>query len=148
MTRIHISFTTGDLAATTAFYAALFDAAPDKERDGYARFQPDGVPITLSLMPGPVDTLDSDSHFGIKLQNQGEVAAAQARLRTLGLEQLVEDNVTCCWAVQDKVWVTDPDGRPWEVYVVTDDLPAKARDEDLACCGPEVSNNAQASCCP
>lgn len=137
MTRIHVSLQTADLDAAKTFYTALFGVGPDKVRDDYARFQPDEVPIALALMPGT--PTPGAHHFGVKLADQGAVAAAAARLADR--VQSSEEGATCCWAVQDKIWLTDPDGRAWEVYTVTDDGPVVAKSEASTCCVDD------ASCC-
>ena len=142
MTRVHMSFMTADLAATTRFYSALFGAGPDKVRDDYARFQPDGVPITLSVMPGA--PVAETNHYGVKLQSTDEVRSARERLVDAGLATREEEATTCCYAVQDKIWVNDPDGRAWEVYVVTDDLGATRKSEDSSCC---ATDDSPSSCC-
>lgn len=132
MTRIHLSLQTRDLDATRAFYTALFGQEPDKVRANYVRFQPDSAPIALALMPG--EPAKGPHHLGLKLQEPHETKAAWARLVEAGLEVRTEEAVTCCWSVQNKAWVSDPDGRPWEVYTVTEDEPAVERDEPTACC--------------
>lgn len=119
MTRIHLSFPTRDLQASVRFYEVLFDVGPDKVHDDHVRFQPAEVPIALALMPGAPVT--SGEHLGVKLTSTEQVQAAIARFREAGVEHRVEDATTCCYAGMDRVWVADPDGRPWEVYVVTDD---------------------------
>jgi catechol 2,3-dioxygenase-like lactoylglutathione lyase family enzyme len=132
MTRVHIALQTTDLAATTAFYTALLGESPDKERPDYARFQPTSAPITLALstgtpQPGP-------HHLGLKLPAAADTRAAWQRLVEAGLEVRTEHEVTCCWAVQDKAWATDPDGRAWEVYTVVDDLPLVPAADTEGCC--------------
>lgn len=143
MTRVHVSFETADLARATRFYTELFGVGPDKTRDDYARFQPDGVPVCLSLVPG-TPTVGA-SHFGIKLGSTGEVTQARTRLERAGIVRAVEEATTCCYAVQDKVWATDPDGRAWEVYTVTDDLGATLKSDTGACCATDASP--RAACC-
>lgn len=143
MTRIHLSLHTADLAAATRFYTELFGAGPDKVREDYARFQPAQAPIALALSPGEPDA--GAHHFGLKLAEPASVAEARARLEAAGLVRAVEDGVTCCYAVQDKFWLTDPDGRAWEVYAVTDDLAPVAKDPESSCCATE--SQPTPSCC-
>lgn len=132
MTRIHLSFRTHDLQAAVGFYTTLFGAPPDKVRDGYARFQPGDVPVSLALMPG--EPAPATDHLGVKLGAAGDTRAAWQRLVDAGLDVRTELETTCCWAVQNKAWVEDPDGREWEIYTVTDDQPATEREEGTACC--------------
>ncbi len=132
MTRIHISLQTADLPLAVAFYEALFGEAPDKREHDYARFQPTAAPITLALMPGT--PAPGPHHLGLKLATPDEARGAWARLAAAGLEVRTEEDVSCCWSVQDKAWVKDPDGRPWEIYTVTDDTPAPPDGRPSACC--------------
>lgn len=132
MTRIHLSLQTTDLPGSIAFYTALFGDAPDKVRDDYARFQPPGAPIALSLMPGVPQP--GPHHLGLKLGEVSQTRDAWSRLVDAGLAVRTEEEVTCCWAVQNKAWVLDPDGRAWEIYTVTDDAPATRDGTATACC--------------
>jgi catechol 2,3-dioxygenase-like lactoylglutathione lyase family enzyme len=129
MTRVHLSITTPDLEATTAFYTKLL-GEPDKVRPGYVRFAPDQVPILLSLMPGE----PSVHHLGVRMDEVSQTKEAWNRLVASGLQPTTEQEVTCCWATQNKAWITDPDGRSWELYTVTDDAPGQAQDRPTACC--------------
>jgi lactoylglutathione lyase len=92
-------------------------------REGYANFAVTGPPLKLVLIenPGQGGTLN---HLGVEVEHTDQVAQAIGRLRDEGLETLVEDQTTCCFAVQDKVWVNGPDGEPWEVYTVLADAEA------------------------
>ena len=137
MTRIHVSFPTAHLAASTAFYTTLFGEAPDKVRSDYARFQPRHAPITLSLLPGSVTA--EGNHYGLKLPDRAAVQQVAQRLTDGGIATREEANTSCCYAVQDKVWATDPDGRAWEIYVVTDDLAPSLADEGGTCCTPQTT---------
>jgi catechol 2,3-dioxygenase-like lactoylglutathione lyase family enzyme len=129
MTRIHLSMTTPDLAATTAFYTQLF-GEPDKVRPGYVRFAPAEAPILLSLMEGEA----SVHHLGVRMDDVKATKAAWQRLTSAGLSPTTEQDVNCCFAVQNKAWVSDPDGRDWELYTVTDDNPVQADANPTACC--------------
>lgn len=134
MTHLHISFTTPDLAATARFYETLFDLAPDKQEPEYVRFTVAEPPLVLSLRTGPAAPLGHGvDHLGLRLDDTAAVQAAHARLRAAGLAQDLEESVRCCYAVQDKTWVQDPDGRPWEVYAVLADDTVLI-DPATACC--------------
>lgn len=119
--RLHLNLKTRDLDRSRAFYTALFGADPDKVRDDYLRFQPEDVPVTLALMPGEPGTDGSVDHLGLRWGDTAEAQAAWERVRNAGLTPREEREVSCCHAVQDKAWVVDPDGRPWELYAVTDE---------------------------
>lgn len=143
MTRVHLSFPTRDLDAAVRFYEVLFAEAPDKVHADHVRFQPAQVPVALALMPG--EPVLSGEHLGVKLQDRDAVQRAVARFRDAAIPHRVEDATTCCYAGMDRVWVADPDGRPWEVYVVTDDAPD--HDERNGCCEVEGADPSASSCC-
>jgi catechol 2,3-dioxygenase-like lactoylglutathione lyase family enzyme len=115
--RIHVSLRTADLDAAVAFYTRLLGEGPDKVRDGYARFRPAHTPLLLALMEGEPGV----DHFGLRLPDGADTQAEFGRLELDGAE-----GVVCCHARKDEAWLRDPDGRPWEVYAVTDESPEVA----------------------
>ncbi len=123
--RLQLALDVDDLAAAVDFYAKMFGTPPAKVRPGYANFAIADPPLKLVLFEGAGEP-GSLNHLGIEVDTTAEVAAAQARLAGDDLATTTEENVTCCFAVQDKVWVDGPDGRPWEVYTVLADAPATA----------------------
>jgi len=149
MSRVQLALNVADVDRAVEFYSRLFGVGPAKRRPGYANFAVAEPPLKLVLIenPGGVGRIN---HLGVEVESTGEVSAAQRRLAGEGLDTEVEDGVTCCYAVQDKVWVTDPDGAPWEVYTVLDDAP-QACAEESACCAATVASAAPApgaeSCC-
>jgi catechol 2,3-dioxygenase-like lactoylglutathione lyase family enzyme len=121
-TRIHISLDVADLGSSVAFYRALFEREPSKERPGYARFEIDDPPVNLALNEvGGAPPAPRLSHLGIQVQRADDVSEESSRLADAGLRPATEKDVTCCHAVQDKAWVADPDGVRWEVFAVLDD---------------------------
>jgi catechol 2,3-dioxygenase-like lactoylglutathione lyase family enzyme len=121
MARVQLALNVSDLEAAVGFYTKLFATEPAKRRPGYANFAIADPPLKLVLFEnadGPGGTLN---HLGIEVSGTDEVAQATGRLSDSGLETATEDGVSCCYAVQDKVWVDDPDGAPWEVYTVLAD---------------------------
>jgi catechol 2,3-dioxygenase-like lactoylglutathione lyase family enzyme len=148
--RIHISLDVQNLEQSVAFYRTLFDAEPTKLRDDYAKFEPaePAVNLALNLTPNAPKKDSRVSHFGIQVDSKSAVSSANARLAAAGLTTAPEDEVTCCYAVQDKVWVVDPDGNPWEMFVVTQaDSPVhsdrKPSSPSMACCPTDASTG----CC-
>jgi catechol 2,3-dioxygenase-like lactoylglutathione lyase family enzyme len=129
MSRVQLALNVSDLDAAVAFYSKLFATEPAKLRPGYANFAIAEPPLKLVLVEnvGAGGTLN---HLGVEVEDTGRVAAAQRRLAAEGLPTATEDNVDCCYARQDKVWVDDPDGAPWEVYTVLADTGLAAN-----CCG-------------
>ena len=91
-------------------------------RPGYANFVVDAPPLKLVLVEGHGEP-GTLNHLGVEVASTAEVGAAQRQLAELGLATATEDQVECCYAVQDKVWVDAPDGEPWEIYTVLADAP-------------------------
>jgi len=119
--RPHIALATRDIDRAVEFYTQLFGQAPTKRRSDYAKFEVHEPPINLSLNLAPeVVEPRFPAHFGIQVKSTAEVLAARVRMMSAGHAVRDEEAVTCCYAVQDKVWITDPDGHPWEIFVVTE----------------------------
>lgn len=138
MARVQLALNVSDVDAAVAFYSKLFDTEPAKRREGYASFAVDAPPLKLVLIENPADA-GSLNHLGVEVASTEEVTAAQARLAGQGLDTVTEEHVACCYALQDKVWVDDPDGAPWEIYTVLADSDAPAvalRTVDV--CGPDA----------
>ncbi|MDQ3896472.1 MAG: VOC family protein [Actinomycetota bacterium] len=120
MSRVQLAINVGDLESAVAFYSKLLRMEPSKRRPGYANFAVDSPPLKLVLIEGEGEP-GSLNHLGIEVDSSCEVSGTASRFDALGLDTLVEDQVPCCYALQDKVWVTDPDGARWEVYTVLDE---------------------------
>jgi catechol 2,3-dioxygenase-like lactoylglutathione lyase family enzyme len=138
VSRVQLALNVADLDAALRFYSKLFATEPTKVRPGYANFAIADPPLKLVLIEGqgPGGTLN---HLGVEVASSEDVGATQRRLAADGLSTVVEDEVTCCYAVQDKVWVNGSDQEPWEIYTVLADaeMPAGELDApDAACCGP------------
>lgn len=147
--RVQLAINVGDLEASVAFYSALFKTEPHKRRPGYANFAIDEPPLKLVLIEAEDrghGVQGALNHVGIEVFDGGQVEEAAQRLTQAGLVTFDERDTTCCFALQDKVWVHDPAGVPWEVYVVKDDDPADAEPAhsvlafidggDSSCCAP------------
>ena len=131
MSRVQLALNVSDLGAAIDFYSKLFDAEPAKVRPGYANFAIAEPPLKLVLIEdasargsGVAGALN---HLGVEVASPDEVVQATRRLSAEGLATELEEETTCCYAVQDKVWVSDPDGAPWEVYTVLADAPGRPR---------------------
>jgi catechol 2,3-dioxygenase-like lactoylglutathione lyase family enzyme len=119
----HLAITVSDVDRSTPFYRALLDAEPAKQRPGYVKFEPDDPALVLALIQGERDEgLGAFNHGGIKVSSTDEVLATKLRLKQAGLATFDEMDTECCYARQDKIWVTDPDGTPWEVFTVLEDI--------------------------
>lgn len=121
MSRAQLALRVPDLEAAVDFYSRLFDAAPAKRRPGYANFAITEPPLKLVLLEGRPGEDTRMDHLGVEVESTDLVTAAHRRLADVGLATRAEDQITCCYAVQDKVWVTGPGNEPWEVYTVTGD---------------------------
>jgi catechol 2,3-dioxygenase-like lactoylglutathione lyase family enzyme len=121
MSRIQLALRVGDLDGAIAFYSKLFGAEPAKLRPGYANFALAEPPLKLVLLEGEPGQDTVMDHLGVEVESTEQVARATERLEALGLFTEVEEDTTCCYARQDKVWVHGPGREPWEVYVVKAD---------------------------
>lgn len=128
--KTHISLHARDLAKSVRFYATLLDVAPAKHYDDYALFIADDPGLELALNVSPNAIAAPDTHYGIVVASNDAVDGAIERLRTAGYDVDVEIEETCCYAKQNKVWASDPDGRRWETYVVLDEVAP----DDVSCC--------------
>ena len=136
MSRVQLALRVADLDAAVDFYSRLFSAEPAKRRPGYANFAIAEPPLKLVLLEGEAGVPTALDHLGVEVPTTDEVSAATRRLAGEGLATSVQDNVTCCYAVQDKVWVNGPGGEAWEVYTVLADAPAQesACPPESGCC--------------
>jgi catechol 2,3-dioxygenase-like lactoylglutathione lyase family enzyme len=140
MSRVQLALNVSDLDAAVDFYSKLFATQPAKLRPGYANFAIDEPALKLVLIEGHGEP-GTLNHLGVEVESTDQVGAAQSRLVREGLATATEDNVSCCYAVQDKVWVDGPDREPWEIYTVLGDVemaPGELRTvapgEESMCC--------------
>ncbi|WKX22435.1 ArsI/CadI family heavy metal resistance metalloenzyme [Streptomyces sp. HUAS CX7] len=137
MSRVQLALRVPDLNASIAFYSKLFGTEPAKLRDGYANFAIAEPPLKLVLIEGAEDEATRMDHLGVEVDSTDAVHAATTRLSEAGLATDVENDTTCCYALQDKVWVHGPSQEPWEVYVVKADADSLAKQQGSTCCtGP------------
>lgn len=147
MSRVQLALNVNDIDEAIDFYSKLFATEPAKVRPGYANFAIAEPPLKLVLIENPGQG-GSLNHLGVEVESTEQVTAAQARLAGEGLATATEDEVTCCFAVQDKVWVDDPAGAPWEIYTVLADAETPAGQlrtvdpEGNAVCGPGACGTA------
>jgi catechol 2,3-dioxygenase-like lactoylglutathione lyase family enzyme len=147
MARVQLALNVSDLDQAVDFYSKLFGATPAKVRPGYANFAIADPPLKLVLIesterrePGVGGALN---HLGVEVGSAGEVGEASRRFESEGLQPADQHATTCCYAVQDKVWVADPDGAAWEIYTVLADAPAESGlAGDGTCCGETNSASA------
>jgi catechol 2,3-dioxygenase-like lactoylglutathione lyase family enzyme len=136
MSRVQLALRVADLEKSIAFYSTLFGAEPAKRRPGYATFAIAEPPLKLVLLEGEPEQATRLDHLGVEVEDTGQVSAATTRLAEAGLATRVQESTTCCYAVQDKVWVTGPGAEPWEIYTVLADAAemSPAPTPEAACC--------------
>lgn len=127
--RLHISLNVSELRQSVEFYRVFFGVNPVKVRTGYAKFEvrEPALNFTLNEFPGNVGV---EGHLGVQLKNTSFIREAFGRFKAQGFNLIEEDGVGCCYAVQSKFWVADPDGYRWEMFVTTE------RDSEEGC-GPD-----------
>ncbi len=136
----HVSLNVSNIDASVAFYERAFGVSASKRREGYAKFDLQEPSLNLTMVQAPRTGLNA-SHFGVQVASTEDVLAAKARFEAAGLSTRSEENTSCCYAVQDKVWVEDPDGNAWEVFVV------KADTESFSDTPDAPAANSSRSCC-
>jgi catechol 2,3-dioxygenase-like lactoylglutathione lyase family enzyme len=115
--RPHLALTVSDVERSIPFYEALFGIEPTKVRPGYAKFEVADPALNFTLNEGERDeSLGAFNHAGIQVASTEDVLMAKLRLQKAGLATFDEMDTTCCYAKQDKIWVHDPDGTPWELF--------------------------------
>ncbi|TLG17701.1 glyoxalase/bleomycin resistance/dioxygenase family protein [Nocardia cyriacigeorgica] len=151
MSRIQLALNVDDLEASVQFYSTLFGTDPAKRKPGYANFAITEPPLKLVLIENPGHG-GSVNHLGVEVESTETVHSEITRLTEAGLFTEEEMNTTCCFATQDKVWVTAPDKERWEVYTVLADsetfgkAPELPTDDEARCCGTTAAE-ADAACC-
>ncbi|BAU65845.1 hypothetical protein STA3757_32380 [Stanieria sp. NIES-3757] len=139
MSRIQLALNVSNIDESVAFYSQLFGVEPAKRRPGYANFAVAEPPLKLVLIEN-APKAGTLNHLGVEVETSAEVTAAEHRLQDKGLKTKTEKQVSCCYAVQDKFWVSGPDNSPWEIYTVLDDS------STFGCTQPHESTSICASC--
>ncbi|MEU0925795.1 ArsI/CadI family heavy metal resistance metalloenzyme [Streptomyces malaysiensis] len=138
MSRVQLALNVPDLDASVVFYTKLFGVEPAKRRPGYANFAIAEPPLKLVLIEGDAEQETRLDHLGVEVDSTDQVDAATGRLEDAGLATFEENDTSCCYALQDKVWVHGPGKEPWEVYVVKGDADrmggSAALESGDACC--------------
>jgi catechol-2,3-dioxygenase len=119
--KAHISLNVRNIGQSVEFYKKMLGIEPSKVRSGYAKFDVRNPPLNLALNEIPFNERGALSHMGIQVSSTADVLAMRERWAGAGLTTRDEMQTSCCYAVQDKTWVSDPDGNEWEVFVVLED---------------------------
>jgi catechol 2,3-dioxygenase-like lactoylglutathione lyase family enzyme len=144
MSRLQLALNVDDLTEAISFYSTLFNTEPAKVKPGYANFAVAEPPLKLVLIENPGKG-GSLNHLGVEVDSSETVHSEIARLAGAGLFTEEEMNTTCCFATQDKVWVTAPDDEKWEVYTKLADAETfgasdpSQPDADVCDCGPKAA---------
>lgn len=130
----HVSLNVSNVERSVAFYEKAFGVKATKRRPGYAKFDLSEPSLNLTMNEAPRTGVNA-SHFGVQVASTDDVVEAKTRFEAAGLPTFTEEDTACCYAVQDKVWIEDPDGNSWEVFVVKADAPVMKADAS-SCCAP------------
>ncbi|MBM4132559.1 MAG: glyoxalase/bleomycin resistance/dioxygenase family protein [Nitrospira sp.] len=144
--RPHLSLDVRNVSVSVAFYEKVFGLAPQKQTEDYAKFDLTEPSLNLSLV-STAAAISRVNHLGIEVESADQIAAWKQRLQDNGLLETVEDDIACCFARQDKLWFTDPDGNAWEVFTVLEQLPVSDPLKGTGCCVPKRQDSVQAATC-
>jgi catechol 2,3-dioxygenase-like lactoylglutathione lyase family enzyme len=140
--RMHVSYYVNNLATTVNFYNTFFGKAADKIKKGYAKYVLEKPSLIISFIENPEKVQSQFGHLGFQVETLEEMNERMAVAKQQGIVSLEETGTNCCYAKQDKFWVTDPDGYQWEVYYFHEDAefndPHYAMEEATACCSPAM----------
>jgi predicted enzyme related to lactoylglutathione lyase len=136
----HLAINVKDVGASIEFYKKMFGIEPSKVRTGYAKFDVQQPALNFTLNQVPFSERGALSHLGIQVAATDDVTAVRDQWQERGLSPREEMQTSCCYALQDKAWVIDPDGNEWEVFTVLQDNLPEAKSNDATCCTPAFTN--------
>lgn len=146
--KAHLAINVRNTEQSIEFYQKMFGIEPSKVRTGYAKFDVENPPLNFTVNQVPFDSPGALSHLGIQVASTDDVIAMRDRWQAIGLSTREEMDTSCCYAVQDKAWVRDPDGNEWEVFVVKEDnLPEATGNKDAGTCCPTTEGSTASACC-
>ncbi|MFC4769527.1 ArsI/CadI family heavy metal resistance metalloenzyme [Effusibacillus consociatus] len=140
--RMHVAVNVTNLEANLKFYRAFFGAEPTKVKGNYAKFELNNPPLHFSMNVRAYEKNGVLNHMGFQVENTEAVLAVKERLQQAGLMPLDEMGTTCCYAVQDKIWVHDPEGNAWEIFYTKEDSEFESAGDPAVqgvCCAPSPS---------
>ena len=152
--KAHFAMNVNNVENSIDFYKKMLGIEPSKVRTGYAKFDVENPPLNLTLNQNLVSGPGALSHMGIQVATTADVFALQEQWEERGLAPREEMQTICCYALQDKAWVSDPDGNEWEVFAVLEDNLSEEtkRDDSASCCAPTLiatgkSQEVRSTCC-
>jgi catechol 2,3-dioxygenase-like lactoylglutathione lyase family enzyme len=144
--RPHISLDVQNVLASVEFYQKVFGVAPQKQTADYAKFDLTAPALNLSLVSS-TGRVSAVNHLGIEVESVDDIARWKQQLIEQGILEKVEEDIQCCFARQDKLWFTDPDGNPWEVFTVHEQLAVSGTLKSTGCCVPKSSGASEPAAC-
>ena len=144
--RPHLSLDVRNVPASVEFYQKVFGVAPQKQTTDYAKFDLREPALNLSLIStsGRVSVVN---HLGIEVESADDIARWKQQLVEQGILEKIEEGIECCFARQDKLWFTDPDGNPWEVFTVHEQLAVTGTLKNTGCCVPNGKGASEPATC-
>jgi catechol 2,3-dioxygenase-like lactoylglutathione lyase family enzyme len=144
--RPHLSLDVRNVPAAVAFYEKVFGVAPQKQTVDYAKFDLTAPAMNFSLV-STTGAISRVNHLGIEVESSDQIEAWKRRLQQQGILEKVEENTACCFARQDKLWFTDPDGNAWEVFTVHEQMPVTGPLAQTGCCVPKSTGAHEPATC-
>ena len=144
--RPHISLDVRDVSKSVTFYGKVFGVKPQKQTADYAKFDLKTPALNLSLVSS-TGTVSAVDHLGIEVETIEEIVEWKARLGREGILERVDDNIVCCFARQDKLWFTDPDGNAWEIFTIHEQLEVTEELSQTGCCVPKKAGAHEPTAC-
>lgn len=144
--KTHVALRVADIEKSVAFYQAMFGVAPVKHKVGYAKFDLENPALNLTMnLSDRIEPHGVLSHLGVQVDSTEAVKQAIDLFKATGLATFEEQDTDCCYALQDKVWVTDPDGNRWEIFVVK--VADTAPEQNIDSCGTQSQGQPVKTCC-
>jgi extradiol dioxygenase family protein len=143
--RPHLSLDVRNVLASVEFYQKVFGIAPQKQTSDYAKFDLTRPALNLSLVSS-TGRVSAVNHLGIEVESVEDITAWKERLQRARVIDRVEENIACCFARQDKVWFSDPDGNAWEVFIVHEQLSVTGPVSSTGCCAPSGTTGQSQTC--
>ena len=131
--RPHLSLDVRNVSASVEFYQKVFGVTPQKQTTDYAKFDLTAPALNLALVAS-IGRVSAVNHLGIEVESVDDIARWKQQLVEQGILEKVEEGVECCFARQDKLWFTDPDGNPWEIFTVHEQLAVTGALRNAGCC--------------
>ena len=144
--RAHLSLDVRNVPASVEFYQKVFGVAPQKQTTDYAKFDLTTPALNLAFVSS-TGRVSAVNHLGIEVESAGDIAGWKQRLQEQGILEKIEEGVACCFARQDKLWFTDPDGNAWEVFTVHEQLAVEGSIAQTGCCVPKGRGASEPATC-